>query len=220
MSIARLLTTLALATLAAGTGCKPYRGAIYSSYQETGLGIRTTAQSEAPVKVHVGYNRSVAAFVPRRGSDAQTEEATALIAKDEVRIAANPTTTGTANLLAVDSAFITGTAAIVASAPSGAKVKVESGGVAQQSFTTTGSAGDRIATALTGFDIRFKSDNRGLRDRIVAWLDDDEHTLAMINWLPPEAPSPGLWVEQATPEQLKLAIERFRIPASAAPPAE
>lgn len=217
MSIARLLTSLALVALAAGSGCKPYRGAIYSSYQETGLGIRTTAQSEAPVKVHVGYNRSVAAFVPRRGGDAQTEEATALIAKDEVRIAANPTTTGTATLLAVDSAFITGTAAIVASAPSGATVVVNDPR-ARQTFTASGNAGDRIATALNGFDIRFNADHRGTRDRILAWLDDDAHSRAMIEWLPPSAPTPGLWVEQATAEELDLAIKRFDIPALPASP--
>ncbi|MBY0277350.1 hypothetical protein K2Z84_18620 [Candidatus Binatia bacterium] len=170
------------------------------------------------MKVHVGYNRSVGAFVPRRGGDPQTEEATAMIAKDEVRIAANPTTTGTANLLAVDSAFITGTAAIVASAPSGATVKVEDPR-APQSFTASGNAGARIATALTGFEIPYSADNRAARDRIVAWLDDDRHTRAMIAWLPANAPTPALWVEQATAEELNLAIERFGIPALPAPPA-
>src|SRR5512147_2296059 len=116
--------TLAVALQAGAlTGCA-YKGAIYSSYQEGGLGVRTTAESEAPVKVHFGYDRSVAAFIPRRGGNPASEEVTSIISKDEVRAMVNPTRLGTDELIAVDSAFITGTAAIVASAPSNAVVTI------------------------------------------------------------------------------------------------
>jgi hypothetical protein len=148
------------ATLLASPGCT-YKGAIYSSYQEAGLGIRTTAESTAPIKVHFGYDHSVGAFVPRRGGDAANEEATSIISKEQVGAGVNPLQTATEDLLMVDSAFITGTAAIVASAPSGATVKVRPAatacpacpGVATEAgsntFVATGSPGERIATALT-----------------------------------------------------------------------
>lgn len=151
---------LAFAALSASTGCG-YKGAIYSSYQEAGLGIRTTAESDAPVKVHFGYDHSVAALVPRRGGDLTNEEATSLISKEAVGAGVNPVRAGTEPLLCMDSAFISGTAAIVASAPSGATVKVLPataacpacpGAVAERgsiTVTTEGNAGARIAAALT-----------------------------------------------------------------------
>ncbi len=156
------------------SGCA-YDGVIYSSYQEGGLGIRTTADSTAPIKVHFGYDHAVAAFVPRRGGDSASEEATSIISKDEVTatfalpvtIDPNVATTAAAKeeaegpktMIAVDSAFITGTAAIVASAPAGAEVKIlpaaaprgEAGKGAAPTLTvvTDGTAGDRIGMALT-----------------------------------------------------------------------
>ena len=139
-----------LVAAALGCGGCAYRGAIYSSYQEGGIGIRTTAESSAPIKVHFGYDRSVAAFVPRRGGDAQSEEATSLISKDQVGANLNPTKITTADALMIDSAFITGTAAIVASAPDDATVTVNAApGVPGASYVAIGSAGDRIGMALT-----------------------------------------------------------------------
>jgi hypothetical protein len=144
-------------------GCG-YKGAIYSSYQEVGLGIRATAESEAPVKVHFGYDRSVGAFVPRRGGDLKNEESTSLISREEVSADANPANAGK-NILSVNSAFISGTAAIVASAPSGATVtlapamakecapcpeaKEKGTPLGSQSFVTRGAPGRRIGMALT-----------------------------------------------------------------------
>lgn len=158
-SIAARPSCAILAVLVAALSGCAYKGAIYSSYQEFGLGIRTTAESDAPVKVHVGYDHSVAAFVPRRGGDARSEEATSLISKEAVGSQINPTKSGTGDLLTVDSAFISGTAAIVASAPSNAIVRVLDGGAACptdarsasgiKEFKTQGSPGDRVGVALT-----------------------------------------------------------------------
>lgn len=219
-----LLFPLALA----GGGCA-YRGAIYASYQEAGLAVRTTADGNAPVKVNVGYDRAVAAFVPRRGGDAAVEEATALISKDEVRIIADPTGVGTDTLLAVDSAFITGTAAIVASAPAGALVRVHDAGTpaaiaaaasaSAADWRPSGSAGERIATALTGFDVPYAATARPQRDRLAAWLAADAaHVAELGAWLGADAPSPGIWIEHAEPAQLDLVIERFAVPPLPTPP--
>jgi hypothetical protein len=211
-----LLASLAFAALC--SGC--YHGAIYSSYQEGGLGIRTTAESDAPIKVHFGYDRSVVAFVPRRGDDAKSEEATALISRDDVSTNLNPMNTGTTNLIAVNSAFITGTAAIVASAPDHAVVNVHdpnSPATVKQTYAPSGDAAVRVAAAVAGQDIEYSHLDRAKRDQIVHWLAQDPATRvpAMQAWLGPEALSPGIWVEQATPDQLDMAIQHFIPPASA-----
>jgi hypothetical protein len=142
-----------------GGGCA-YRGAIYASYQEAGLGIKATAESDAPVKVHFGYNRGVGAWVPRRGGSAAAEEATALISRDDVRAGVNPTKRDQP-LLQVDGAVITGTAAIVAAAPANATVTIrDSAGAA--TYETHGTAGHRITTALAG-PLTLSSDELALK---------------------------------------------------------
>jgi hypothetical protein len=138
-----LVTLVVMAALECG-GCG-FKGAIYSSYQEGGLGVRTTAEGDAPIKVHFGYDRSVAAFVPRRGGNADTEEATALISKDQVGANLNPLRMGTDNVLTVDSAFITGTTAIVASAPHDSIVIVKA-----PPTVGTNAGGGSTAAAETG----------------------------------------------------------------------
>jgi hypothetical protein len=150
-----------LALLWSGSGCA-YRGAIYASYQEAGLGIKATAESNAPIKVHFGYNRGVGAWVPRRGGNADTEEATSLISRDDVRASLNPTGMGTDSLLQADGAVITGTAAIVASAPAGATVTIRDGANVQD-YRTEGEAGQRILTALAQAP-RLSSDELALRN--------------------------------------------------------
>lgn len=167
-----LVTCLAATSIACS-----YRGAIYSSYQELGLGIKATAESNSPVKVHLGYNRGTGAWIPRRGGGEQAEEAVAVISRDDVLSTVNPTRLGEDSILQADSALISGTAAIVASAPSGAIVVVkpspDSGKPAPEavdaaagavkrvrdcddpaqhcvSFQALGSPGERIATALAG----------------------------------------------------------------------
>jgi len=198
-------------------GCS-YKGAIYSSYQEGGLGIRTTAESDAPVKVHFGYDQSVAAFVPRRGDDPANEEATAIISKDEVGANVNPTTTGTKDLLTVDSALITGTAAIVASAPANAQVTVTSPST-QRTYVTNGRAGDRIATALNPVIFNSDPDAAALRTRINTWMKQQPQNRTSIKaWLSdqgfasPATGSEASWLWSAPTNQLQAAITKFSIP--------
>jgi hypothetical protein len=150
---------LGLATLAA-TGC--YRGAIYASYQEAGLGIKATAESNSPIKVHFGYDRGAGAWVPRRGG--ADEEATSLISRDDVRANANPMRLADGPLLQASGVAITGTAAIVASSPSDAQVTVvEADSVLE--VQTKGTAGERIATALS--PVAFSNDQYVQRTLII-----------------------------------------------------
>jgi hypothetical protein len=141
------------------TGCA-YRGAIYASYQEAGLGMKATAESNSPVKVHFGYDRGVGAWVPRRGGG--DEEATSLISRDDVRAGVNPTKTDEP-LLQTDGVVIAGTAAIVASAPTAALVRVVEADRVME-VRTQGTAGDRIATALT--QVALTTDQGDLKELI------------------------------------------------------
>jgi hypothetical protein len=164
MRTLRVVVTLIASVFAVTlTGCA-YRGAVYASYQELGLGIKAaSAEANSPIKVHFGYDRGAGAWVPRRGGGQEGEEAVSLISRDDVRSTVNPTRLGQDSILEVDSALIAGTAAIVASSPPDATVTVMSppppptaGAVAgaasgwtSATFRTTGSAGERIAVALS-----------------------------------------------------------------------
>jgi hypothetical protein len=159
-----------------GAGGCTYRGAIYASYQEAGLGIKATAESTAPIKVHFGYDRGVGAWVPRRGGT--DEEATSLISRDDVRAGVNPTNISQ-SLLETDGVVISGTAAIVASSPANAIVKVVEGDAVTQGVATehtmatgtalevktVGSAGNRVAAALSQAEV---SDDQAEQARLLA----------------------------------------------------
>jgi hypothetical protein len=150
---AAIRAAIVAALLSGAGGC--YRGAIYASYEEVGLGIKATAESNSPVKVHFGYNRGVGAWVPRRGG--ADEEATSLISRDDVRANVNPTKLGQP-LLQVDGAVIAGTAAIVAAAPANAVVEVKDAdaveaAATQVSVATRGGPGARIGMALAQTDL-------------------------------------------------------------------
>ena len=134
-----------LALVVSGQGCG-YRGALYASYQEAGLGIKASAESNSPIKVHFGYDRGVGAWVPRRGGS--DEEATSLISRDDVKAGVNPTKMNEP-LLQTDGVVISGTAAIVASAPTNATVRVTESDASVLELQTRGTPGQRIATALT-----------------------------------------------------------------------
>jgi hypothetical protein len=147
MRLRLAVTMLAIACGVTGlTGC--YRGAVYASYQELGLGIKASAESNSPIKVHFGYDRGAGAWVPRRGGGQQGEEAVALVSRDDVRSTVNPTRLGKDSILQVDSALIAGTAAIVASSPPDSIVTVAPPAAPPVSYAISGNAGDRIAMAL------------------------------------------------------------------------
>lgn len=84
----------ALALLASGCG---YRGAVYSSYQQLALDIRASTESSTPVKVQLGYDRGVGAWVPklnagtgRTAADIDRGEAVSIISKDDIRSTVTP----------------------------------------------------------------------------------------------------------------------------------
>lgn len=164
----RLLSVgLAGAALLAA-GCT-YRGAVYSEYNQTALDIRAQQASSAPIKVNFGYDRSVFAYVPKRNASSNSldGEAVSVIAWNHLQHSVNPYGTGTNTLLQVDAGFISGVAAVVASAPANADVVVvpvhaavfepmatlapkADQGLGARKIGTSGKPGNRIAAAVQG----------------------------------------------------------------------
>lgn len=107
------------------TGCQ-YRGAVYSEYNQTALDIRAQQASSSPIKVNFGYDRGVFAYVPKRNASTNSfdGEAVSVIAWNNLQHDINPFTTATNSLLRVDAGFISGVAAIVATAPADAEVVI------------------------------------------------------------------------------------------------
>jgi len=138
-----------LAPIVSGCG---YHGAVYSSYQQLGLDIRATTESNAPVKVSLSYERGAGALVPKLDMEKSRGDAVSLLSTDDVATTAgNPKATkdwlGNPPLRA-SSAFISGPAAVVASAPSNTVVTIVEPRGNERQIQTTGSAGARIAAAL------------------------------------------------------------------------
>jgi len=95
----RMVRLSAVAMLFA-TGCG-YRGAVYSSYQQLALDIRATTESSTPVKVQLGYDRGVGAWVPKLNAGTRKSatatapgtdrgEAVSIISKDDIRTTVTP----------------------------------------------------------------------------------------------------------------------------------
>ena len=61
----RIIVVIGLAA-AVSTGCAIYDGAIYSSYQQTDISIRSQPETATPVKLNFGHEQSVVSFVPHR----------------------------------------------------------------------------------------------------------------------------------------------------------
>ena len=129
-------------------GCA-YHGAVYSEYAQFALDVRSTAESSAPIKVDLGYDRGVLAYVPKLKG--KTGEACSVISWQDIGSTAAPSQIGTGSVLRVDAGFISGTAAKVASAPSDATIVILPGPEAKAArieLKTTGGPGERITTAL------------------------------------------------------------------------
>jgi hypothetical protein len=157
---------------------------VFSSYQQLALDVRATAESNTPVKVQFGYDRSIAAYVPKRNTNADRSaaamndstadrgEAVSIISNDDIASTVTPPlkTDKTYEVLRADSAFVTGVAANVATAPDNATVVIVPGkhavavrdaesslvaktAAAHEGFAvkTEGNPGERLSAALVGF---------------------------------------------------------------------
>ena len=204
----KALTFLGLSALTlALTGCK-YRGAVYSEYNQTALDIRAQQASSSPIKVNFGYDRGVVAYVPKRnaGSNTLDGEAVSVIAWNNLQHNINPFTTATNGLLQVDAGFISGVAAVVATAPADAEVVVvpvhdavfetmaaKNGKPITDGNTyrvkTSGSVGNRLAIAVKPIAMQdsFSKDNNGdiLRE---FWKPDGttidaSHAAKILTWM-------------------------------------
>ncbi len=126
-------------------GCG-YRGAVYSQYTQMGLQVKTSGETASPVDVNFGYDRGAMAIVPKRETGTWEGEAGSIIARNNMDVQLLPRTGE--EVFKVDEAFISGSAAIVASLPESDRVIVT---VAPRESIETkikGSPGSRIGTAL------------------------------------------------------------------------
>lgn len=130
------------------SGCA-YHGAVYSEYSQFALDVRSTAESSAPIKVALGYDRGVAAYVPKLAGN--SGEACSIISWQDIGSVVSPSLTSTSKVLRADAGFISGTAATVAAAPAEAQVVIvpdaETRGHRLE-FKTIGGPGARISAAL------------------------------------------------------------------------
>ena len=145
----RLPVIIASLSLILSSGCA-YHGAVYSEYAQFALDVRTTAESSAPVKVNLGYDRGVMTFVPKLKG--KTGEACSIISWQDIGSTVVPSKTATDSVLRVDAGFISGMAAEVAAVPSDYTVAIvppdPQGKAAGLKLKTTSGPGERIATAL------------------------------------------------------------------------
>lgn len=167
MKTLRLFTMLI--ALAGFSGCA-YRGAVYSEYSQFGLDVRSTAESGAPVKLSLGYDRGVVAYVPKLAGD--KGEAGSIISWQDIGSVASPVLASSNHVLQADAGVISGTAAIVAAAPDDAEVVIapeaESRGAGLK-FKTKGGAGERISAALAATSFGQDDNSKKIRD----WLKED-----------------------------------------------
>ena len=153
----RIQLSLVLVPLVLLAACA-YRGAVYSEYTQFALDVRATQESSSPVKVNLGYDRGVLAYVPKLDdrSHSRRGEAVSLISwnnvgSDWLPIDATKGVLSSQKVLRVDAGFISGIAAVVASAPSNANVQVVADTTGKEtSFAvrTVGGPGERIGLAL------------------------------------------------------------------------
>ncbi len=139
-----------LLTAGAAVGC--YRGSVYSQYTEIALSAAMRPEEGVPARVNFGYDRGAVAFVSKLDSGRHRGEAASVISKESVAVVTDPRDLDD-TLLQVDAAFISGNAAVVAAIPANRPWKVvDASGNTIYSGNTTGSAGGRIATAMSTTD--------------------------------------------------------------------
>lgn len=165
------------------SGCA-YHGAVYSEYSQFALDIRTSGESSSPIKVDLGYDRGVMSYVPKLKGDAG--EACSILSWEDIGSVVSPDlikTNTTNSVLRVNSGFISGMAANVASIPSGQQITIEPDPETRSpatQVTTSGEPGERISTALTGK--KFGQDDNTLKIR--KWLRiDSKNTDKLKQWV-------------------------------------
>lgn len=178
--------------LASAVGCT-YHGALYAEYGQVGLGVRAAPEQGSPADVHFGWDRGVFAWVPKRDPANEAGEGGSIISRNLIGANLGGLVPAAGNrdpepLLEVDAAFISGTAAVVASVPDNTKVVVRDAD-GPFDLVTDGSAGARIAAAFEP-TLRFPtveiSELHALLGRVYE-RDDHETYAEIIDSLSPDA---------------------------------
>ena len=149
-------------------GCSSiYDGAIYSSYEEINIGIRSAPETATPFKLNFGREQAVVSFVPHK-DDEKLGDAVSILASNDTRSIRvldfinnlpAPADEGTSPTPAVtplppitlvrsQSRLVTGNAAVVLTVPEGSTVVIERPGQKKLEVEAEGQVSDRIASAF------------------------------------------------------------------------
>jgi hypothetical protein len=131
------------------SGCAVYDGAIYSSYQQYDLSIRSQPATATPMQLNLGYDRAVVSFVPHRDDQKNGEAVslfglahTELVTPSKVLSAAEAEKTG--SLLKAQGKFATGNAAMVLVIPEDKNVVIKRDGRADIQVKLKGDVSKRV----------------------------------------------------------------------------
>lgn len=158
------------------SGCA-YHGAVYSEYSQFALDVRSTAESSSPIKVDLGYDRGVFAYVPKLNG--KNGEACSIISWQNIGSSPEPSGLGSNRLLTVDAAVISGIAANVAAVPESMNVSIVQPNGPSVELQTSGGPGARVATALVALTFGQDVNTAKLR----AWIKDPAHRQQLNDWL-------------------------------------
>ena len=143
-------------------GCAIYDGAIYASYDQVDLGIRSAPETATPININFGRQHAVVSFVPHKNESSDGEAVdgeavsvfgwanTASITPDEVFTSENlPDGASGPHLLRAEGKFATGNAAKILVIPKKTRVVIHRSQGAPQVVVTRGTSADRVGAAFS-----------------------------------------------------------------------
>ena len=142
-------------------GCAIYDGAIYASYDQVDLGIRSAPETATPININFGRQHAVVSFVPHKNESSDGEAVdgeavsvfgwanTASITPDEVFTSENLQAGASGpHLLRAEGRFATGNAAKILVIPKETRVVIHRSQGAPQVVVTQGTSAERVGNAF------------------------------------------------------------------------
>lgn len=170
-----ILIVVLIATSGCSTIYDGYDGAIYTSYDQFDLGIRSAPETATPVKINFGREHSVVSFVPRRDS-ANRGEAVSLFATSDTQTITLKEALGTAQAHVKAAAE-----AAKKSAEEAEKAAVEAGNAAGSAdAAAVASKTDEAATTTKETNEMISKVVEATEDAQVAAKDQDTATAASL----------------------------------------
>jgi hypothetical protein len=142
-------------------GCAIYDGAIYASYDQVDLGIRSAPETATPININFGRQHAVVSFVPHKNESSDGEAVdgeavsvfgwanTASITPDEVFTENLQTGASGPHLLRAEGRFATGNAAKILVIPKNTKVVIQRSQGAPQIINIQKNTEERVGAAFS-----------------------------------------------------------------------